>query len=384
MPGYNVSHEALHGVARAVRATIFPQAIGMVASWDTSLIRAVADAISTEARAKSQIFAAAGKQQLAFTGLSFYSPNINIYRDPHWGRGMETYGEDPYLTSELALAFVQGMQGNHPFLLKTATCAKHYVVHSGPEKDRQLVNPSPTKKDLFETYTPAFRTLVQRGNVQMVMASYNKLYDVPMCAQPYMLKEVLRQKFGFAHLVITDGGALNHMHRSQKYTQDSLETIAAALNNGIDFELGNVFKSLPQAVNAGKVDIKTVDEAVVKMLKVRMRISNIPTGYSDPYASIPDTVINCTTHRSLARKAAASSLVLLKNNGALPLNKNISSIYVVGPNATNGEVLHGNYNGFSGNMSIPLEGLVAKISASTLLEYRPGCRLDQDNITKAD
>ncbi|MDX2188261.1 MAG: glycoside hydrolase family 3 C-terminal domain-containing protein [Bacteroidota bacterium] len=383
IPNYKWGHEALHGLARVGKATVFPQAIGLAATFDTALVYRVTTAISDEARAKYK----AHEKLFGYPqqGLSFFSPNINIYRDPRWGRGMETYGEDPYLTARIGVNFVKGMQGLHPKYLKTTCNAKHYVVHSGPENKRELVNPNPTLKDFYETYLPAFKALIQEGNVQMVMASYNKINGIPVCANSFILKDVLRTQFGYKNVTITDGGALNNMHKSQKYTSDSIETCVKAINNGIDFELGNVFKDMGVAVKAGKVKESTIDSSLARLLAIRFRLGLFDMDANDnPYINIPDSIINCNLHRKLAREAAVKSIVMLKNNGCLPLSKNIQKLYVVGPNATNGDVLFGNYNGFTGNMSLPIEGLVAKLNNGTIMEYRPGARLDQEKLTKAD
>lgn len=383
LPAYAWSHEALHGLARAGKATVFPQAIGLAATFDSSLVYEMATAISDEARAKYLAFKRVNYTG-PFSGLTFYSPNINIYRDPRWGRGMETYGEDPYLTSRIGLAYVHGMQGNNPKHLKTATCAKHFAVHSGPEKDRQLINPKPSLKDLNETYLPHFKSLIQEGNVEMVMVAYNKLYDIPLNASVFASRELLRKKLKFKGLIITDGGALDHIHKSQAYTKNQLETAAMALKAGINLELGNQLEVLPQAIKEGLLSEKTIDSSAILAMTIRFKLGLLDPIELNPYNTISEDVINCEKHRKLARKIAAKSIVLLKNNGALPLKKDIRKLYVVGPNATNGDVLFGNYNGFTGNMSIPLEGLVNNIQANTILEYRPGSRLDQDKLTKAD
>jgi beta-glucosidase len=383
VPAYNWSHEALHGVARSGKATVFPQAIALAATFDSSLIFKMATSISDEARAKYVAFKKAGISG-DFTGLTFFSPNINIFRDPRWGRGMETYGEDPFLTSKIGVAYVKGMQGNNPLQLRTAACAKHFVAHSGPEKDRHLNNPTPSPKDFNETYLPHFKELAQEANVETFMVTYNKIYGIPLCASSNMIRGVIRNKLGYKGLVMTDGGALNHMHQGQAYTKNVTETSAMALKAGINFELGDQFKAIPDAVKKGMISEKTIDSSAAIVLSIRFRLGLFDDLESNPYNAIPESVINCEAHRELARKIATSSIVMLKNNGALPLNKNIKKIYAVGPNATNADVLFGNYNGFTGNMSVPLEGLVNRLSPATILEYRPGCRLDQNNITKAD
>jgi len=383
VPAYFWSHEALHGIARSGKATVFPQAIGLAATFDTTLIYEMTSAISDEARAKYIVYRNAGVQS-EFTGLTFFSPNINIYRDPRWGRGMETYGEDPYLTARIGVAFVKGMQGNNPRYLKTAACAKHFVVHSGPEKDRQTVNPTPSKKDFYETYLPHFKALVQEANVATFMAAYNKLYNVPLCANAPILKGVLRNELGFKGLIISDGGALKHLHNSQNFSPNATVTSALALNAGLNFEIGDQLKALPAAVKAGLVSEATIDSSAAIVLSIRFKLGLFDPIESNPYNTLAADIINCQKHRQLARKIAAASIVLLKNNGALPLKRDIRKIYVVGPNATNGDVLFGNYNGFTANMSLPLEGLVNKISPATILEYRPGCRLDQNSLTASD
>jgi len=375
--------EALHGLAYVGRATVFPQAIGLAATFDEALLYRIAVAISDEARAKSKAI----RQLDAEAGtacLCFFSPNINIFRDPRWGRGQETYGEDPYLTSVMGVAFVKGMQGDHPRYLKTIACAKHYVCHSGPENNRCLNNPQPSLQELAETYTPAFNALINKAGVKTVMVTYNFYHGVPLCANKPII-DYLKNQLHFRQLVITDGGALDNMHGAQHYTPDAVHTVAAAINAGIDLELGNVFQHLPEAVKQGMVRESQIDSAVRKVLALRFLLGEFDPDYMNPYQQIPVEVLHCSKHIALAREAAAKSIVLLKNkNHVLPLRKDIKKLFVLGPTATNGDVLLGNYNGFSSNMNIFLEGIVAKIHPGTYLTYRQGCRLDEPNVTKAD
>ncbi len=374
--------EALHGLAYMGRATVFPQAIGLAATFDENLEYRIASAISDEAHAKAKAIKELNPEEGTF-GLAFFSPNINIFRDPRWGRGQETYGEDPYLTSRMGVAFVKGMQGDNPVYLKTIACAKHFVCHSGPENDRCMNNPKPTMQELMETYVPAFKALSEEANVSEVMVTYNFLNDTPLCASKTIIN-LLKTQVHFKNLIMTDGGALNNMHGLQKFTKDEVQTAAASMNAGIHFELGGIYKNLKKAVEMNLVKESQIDSAVIKVLTLRFRLGEFDPPQLNPYNKIGIDSLHTASHIKLAREAAAKSVVLLKNNNVLPLKKNLKRLYVIGPTATNGDVLLGNYNGFSDNMSTLLEGVMGKIDPGTVMTYRPGCRLDEPNLTKGD
>ncbi len=376
IPAYNYWNEALHGVARNGRATVFPQAIGLAATWDRELIDQVASAISDEARAKfHQALRRSGFSQ-QYQGLSFWSPNINIFRDPRWGRGQETWGEDPFLTGELASAYVRGMQGNDPKYLKTAACAKHFAVHSGPEAARHNFDAAVSEHDLRDTYLPAFRKLVSEAKVEAVMGAYNRLYGEPCCASHRLLTEILRGEWGFAGHVVSDCGALSDFHLNHHVTADGAESAALALREGCDLGCDEVFENLPEAIQRGLITEADIDRALTRSLGTRFKLSLFDPPENVPYAHISPAVIACEKHRALARRAAAESIVLLKNkNGILPIASSAQKIFVTGPTATSQEVLLGNYYGFNENMVTFLEGLTARIPEGMGLEYHPGAPL---------
>ncbi len=365
-------NEALHGVARTGRATVFPQNIGIAATFDPELVKQIGEAISDEAWAKFNI-AQRMQNYGKYTGLTFYAPNINIFRDPRWGRGQETYGEDPYLTSRMGIAYVQGMQGNDPHFLKTAACAKHYVVHSGPEASRHSFDAEPPMKDFMETYTPAFEALVKEGNVQSVMCAYNRTFGKPCCGSSFLLSELLRKRWGFQGYITTDCDAITNFYKHHGAAKDEAEACALAIKSGVNLDCGNEFQSLPEAVKRGLITEKEIDQALSKLLVTRFKLGLLDPVNNNPYSKIGEEVIGCKKHIDLAYEAAAKSIVLLQNkNNLLPLKKTIKSIFVTGPYAASQDVLLGNYNGVSDHLTTVLEAIVGKVSAGTSVFYRQG------------
>ncbi|MDP4202649.1 MAG: glycoside hydrolase family 3 N-terminal domain-containing protein [Bacteroidota bacterium] len=365
-------NEALHGVARTGRATVFPQNIGLAATFDPDLVKRIGEAISDEAWAKFNI-AQRMQNYGKYTGLTFYAPNINIFRDPRWGRGQETYGEDPYLTSRMGIAYVQGMQGNDPHFLKTAACAKHYVVHSGPEASRHSFDAEPPMKDFMETYTPAFEALVKEGNVQSVMCAYNRTFGKPCCGSSFLLSELLRKRWGFQGYITTDCDAITNFYKHHGAAKDEADACALAIKSGVNLDCGNEFQSLPEAVKRGLITEEEIDQALSKLLVTRFKLGLLDPVNNNPYSKIGEEVIGCKKHVDLAYEAAAKSIVLLQNkNSLLPLKKTIKSIFVTGPYAASQDVLMGNYNGVSDHLTTVLEAIVGKVSAGTSVFYRQG------------
>jgi beta-glucosidase len=376
VPAYNWWNECLHGVARAGRATVFPQAIGMAATFDEDLIYRVSTAISDEARANYNAAISKGRR-LQYGGLTFWSPNINIFRDPRWGRGQETYGEDPYLTSVIGAAFVKGLQGDNPRYLKAAACAKHYAVHSGPEADRHSFNAQVSPKDLFETYLPAFKALVDAG-VESVMCAYNRTNDEPCCGSDTLLVKILREQWGFEGHIVTDCWAISDFYRGHKITKSAVESAALAINNGVNLNCGESFSYLVEAVNQGLVTEQTIDKSLAILLKTRFKLGQFDPPQRNPYSRISPAVIRCRKHQLLAREAAVKSIVLLKNeNNTLPLKKDMRFLFVTGPCANDTDVLLGNYHGVSDEMITVLEGLTGKLQPGSFIQYRLGFLLDR-------
>jgi beta-glucosidase len=380
IPAYNYWSEALHGVARNGRATVFPQAIGMAATWDRDLIQNVASAIGDEARAKYHEALRHKGYTDQYQGLTFWSPNVNIFRDPRWGRGQETWGEDPFLTGEMASAFVTGLQGNHPKYLKAAACAKHYAVHSGPEKDRHTFNAIPSRRELFDTYLPAFKKLVVEAKVESVMGAYNRTLDEPCCASQFLLVDILRRDWDFQGHVVSDCGALDDIHSNHKITEDAAESAALALQRGCDLGCDTVFNEIPEAIERGLISEADVDRALERTLGTRFRLGMFDPPENVPFASISMEVVACPEHRELAYQTAADSVVLLKNkNNILPIKPTTDKIFVTGPSATSMEVLLGNYYGFNDQMSTLLEGITGRVPEGMGMEYHPGALLTHPN-----
>lgn len=375
IPAYNWWNEALHGVARAGTATMFPQAIGLASTFDEDLIYKIADVISTEGRAKHHEYARKNDRGI-YKGLTFWSPNINIFRDPRWGRGQETYGEDPYLTARLGVAFVKGLQGNHPKYLKAAACAKHYAVHSGPEADRHHFNAEASKKDMTETYLPAFKALVQEAKVEAVMGAYNRTNGEPCCGSKTLLVDILRGEWGFNGHVTSDCWAIQDFHLHHQVTKTAPESVALAVRNGCDLNCGNLFGNLLIAHQEGLITEEEITESVTRLMITRMKLGMFDPPEMVPYTSIPYDVVDCKEHNAFALEVARKSIVLLKNDGLLPLKKeNIKSIAVIGPNADSRQALVGNYEGTASEYVTVLEGIREAVGDSARIYYSEGCHL---------
>ncbi len=380
VPFYEWWNEALHGVAYAGHATVFPQAIGLGATWNEELVKSVATAISDEARAKYND-AVRRDFRKRFYGLTFWSPNINIFRDPRWGRGQETYGEDPYLTSRLGVAFVRGMQGEDPRYLKTIATPKHYAVHSGPESQRHTFDARPPERDLEDTYLPAFRAAVVEGKAGSVMCAYNRLNGEPLCASPRMLQEVLRDAWGFGGYVVSDCDAVADIYKKHNFKPTQEEGVAVAVKSGTDLTCGYEYQALPAALKQGLITEAEIDTAVKRLFEARFRLGLFDPPESVPYARIPLEVNDSAIHRELAARAARESIVLLKNErNTLPLRKDLKTIAVIGPNADSLEVLLGNYHGIPSRWVTPLEGIRRKVSPQTRVTYALGTTLTGDAI----
>lgn len=372
LPAYNWWNEACHGVGRNGRATVFPQVIGLGATWNRELVEAVATAISDEARAKHHAAVAAGRHG-QYQGLTFWTPNINIFRDPRWGRGQETFGEDPYLTGELGLAMVRGLQGNDPRHLKVAACAKHFAVHSGPESERHEFDAKPTPKDLYETYLPAFEKLV-RGGVEAVMGAYNRVLGEPACASSFLLGKLLREQWGFQGHVVSDCGAIDDFHRHHGVTQSATESAALAVRRGCDLNCGCTYNELLLAVREGQISEATIDTSLRRLLATKFKLGLFDPPGTVSYAQLSTDIVDSPSHRSLALRAATESIVLLKNaNGILPLRSDPATLLVAGPVATNVDALIGNYAGISSRLVTIMEGIAERVNENTILEYRAGC-----------
>ncbi len=372
IPAYNWWNECLHGVARAGLATVFPQAIGLAATWNTDLLFEVATAISDEARAKHHQAARRGERGI-YQGLTFWSPNINLFRDPRWGRGMETYGEDPYLTGTMAVSFIHGLQGDNPKYFKVIATAKHYAVHSGPEPDRHTFDAVVDFPDLRSSYLPHFEMAVREGRAYSVMCAYNRFRGLPCCGSPLLLNDILRHEWGFEGYVVSDCDAVDDIYATHKLVANLAEAAAMAIKAGTDLNCGRAYTALLEAVRKGLVDEATIDIAVKRLLTTRFRLGMFDPEERVPYAQIPYSAVDSSKHRLLALEAARQSIVLLQNkNNVLPLPKSLKSIAVIGPNADDIEVLLGNYNGFPAEPITPLRGLREKAGSQTKIIYEPG------------
>lgn len=389
VPAYNWWNEALHGVARAGTATSFPQAIGMAAMFDDEMMKKIADTIATEGRAKYNAYSGKGDRDI-YKGLTFWSPNVNIFRDPRWGRGHETYGEDPYLTSRLGVAFVQGLQGDKE-VMKTAACAKHYAVHSGPEALRHEFNAVATKKDMGETYLPAFEALVKEAEVESVMGAYNRTNGEPCCGSNTLIRDILREQWGFEGHFVSDCWAIKDFHENHRITQDAKESAAMALKAGCDVNCGNTYLHILKAYQAGLVTEEEITLAAERLFTTRYLLGLFD---GSEYDDIPYEVVECKEHIQLARDAARKSAVLLKNNGVLPLKKSeIKTIGVIGPNADSRVALIGNYHGTASRYITVLEGIQDEAGDDIRVLYSEGSSLwnrkveglawDQDRISEA-
>lgn len=381
---YDYWSEALHGVARNGRATVFPEPIGMGATFNPQLLQSIGDAISDEARAKFDDSQRLGRYGI-YAGLSFWSPNVNIFRDPRWGRGMETFGEDPFLTGQMGSAFVRGMQGSDPFYLKTATCAKHFAVHSGPEKFRHSFDAVPSQKDLFETYLPAFRTLVRDAKVEIVMGAYNRVFGKSASGSDYLLTDLLRKEWGFEGHVVSDCGAIADIYQGHKIAKDGAEAAAIAIKSGLNVECGDTFRNLDEALRRGLLTEADLDNALLPLLMTRIKLGILFPDPDCPYNHCAETsTIMSDEHIDLARRAAEETMVLLKNDDALPVDKNINSICIVGPGSTDIFSMFGNYYGVASRYTTYLEGIVSKVSPSTAVMHRSGFMYGGPNRNKVD
>ena len=368
---YDWWNEALHGVARAGTATVFPQAIGLASMWDDELLFEIAQAISVEARAKYNK-AQKEKNYERYYGLTFWSPNINIFRDPRWGRGQETYGEDPYLTSRLGVAFIKGMQNNDSEHMRTAACAKHFAVHSGPEEGRHSFNVEISKKDLFETYLPAFEKCVKEAKVEAVMGAYNAVYGVPCCCNKYLLTDILRKEWGFDGHVVSDCGAICDINENHKYTPDEKASAAVAIKNGCDLNCGDVYEHLVDAYEADLVAEEDIDKALLHTLRTRFKLGMFDE--KTEYDDIDYSAVCCKEHRELALRASRESMVMLKNDGLLPLKKDeVKSVAVIGVNGNSENVLLGNYNGFPLEYHTVYKGISDYLKDSAEVGFEKGC-----------
>ncbi|HWZ14724.1 MAG TPA: glycoside hydrolase family 3 C-terminal domain-containing protein [Mucilaginibacter sp.] len=375
VPAYNWWNECLHGVARAGKATVFPQTIGLAATWDKDLIYQVSSAISDEARAKFDSFSKNDKRGI-YQGLNFWTPNINIFRDPRWGRGMETYGEDPYLTGTMASSFIRGIQGNNPKYYKAIATVKHFVVHSGPESTRHSFDAEVSDNDFYQTYTPAFKMCIQDANVYSVMCAYNSFRGQPCCGNSFLLSDLLRKQWGFKGFIVTDCGAVGDFYRPGTHETVSTpeEASAMAIKAGVDLECGGSFDALPIAIQKKLITPAELDVAVERLFTARFKLGFFDDPKSAPYLQLPYSVVESAGHKKLALQAAHKSIVLLKNqDNLLPLSKKVKTLAIIGPNADNAEVMLANYHGFPTHVVTPLEGLQRKLPNTSIL-YAKGCR----------
>jgi beta-glucosidase len=371
VPAYNWWNECLHGVGRAGTATVFPQAIGLAASWDKGLMRRVATVISDEARAKHHEALRQGSHA-KYLGLTYWSPNINIFRDPRWGRGQETYGEDPYLTARLGVAFVKGLQGDDPRYLKLVATPKHFAVHSGPEPERHGFDAQSNERDLRETYLPAFEAAVTEAGAFSLMCAYNRVNGEAACASDRLLGEILRKEWGFPGYVVSDCGAIRDIEQGHRLAASPAAASALAVKRGCDLECGTEYTTLEDAVRSGLISEQEIDRALTRLFTARFKLGMFDPPERVPYAQIPINVNASAEHRALALDAARASIVLLKNDGVLPLKKDLGSIAVVGPTANLAAALLGNYNGLPRRMVTPLTGIREKVGPATRVLALPG------------
>jgi len=378
VPAYDWWNECLHGVARAGKATVFPQAIGLAATFDQDLMFRVADAISDEARAKHHYFAANNVRSI-YTGLTFWTPNINIFRDPRWGRGQETYGEDPYLTGRMAVSFIKGLQGSDPKYLKTVATAKHYAVHSGPEFTRHTDNIFVNDRDLYDTYLPAFKAVIRDANVQSVMCAYNRFRDQPCCGNDILLSNILRNRFGFNGYVVSDCGAISDFYTKTAHhiVPTSSQAWGLSLSAGTDLNCEQsrsfLVNNLDSVIRMGMINESDINTSVRRLFKARFMLGMFDPEDQVAYTKIPFSVVGSEKHLKISQEAAEKSLVLLKNTGILPL-KNVKKIALIGPNANNFTILIGNYNGEPIRPVTPLKALREKLGAKNVF-YTPGCAI---------
>ena len=372
---YNWWNEALHGVARAGVATVFPQAITMACSFDEDMLEEVADAISTEARAKYNMQQRFGDTGI-YKGLTFWSPNVNIFRDPRWGRGHETYGEDPYLTSRLGVRFVEGLQGHDANHMKAAACAKHFAVHSGPEDLRHSFNAEVSLQDLYETYLPAFEACVKEAKVEAVMGAYNRTNGEPCCGSKTLLHDILREKWGFEGHVTSDCWAIKDFYEGHEVVDGPVEAVALAINNGCDVNCGNLFAYAEQAVEEGLLSEEKIDQALIRLFTTRYKLGIMEDSEKTVFDEIPYLAVDDRQMQERNRKTALKCMVLLKNDGLLPLKKEkLHTVGVIGPNANNRRALVGNYEGTSSRYITVLEGIQDYLGDDVRVLYSEGCHL---------
>lgn len=382
IPAYNWWNEALHGVARAGTATVFPQAIGVAATFDEDLAGKMAEIIATEARAKYNAQKEAGDRDI-YKGLTFWAPNVNIFRDPRWGRGQETYGEDPYLTSRMGVRFIKGLQKEQEGFMKAAACAKHFAVHSGPEKLRHSFNAEVSRQDMYETYLPAFKACVQEAGVEAVMGAYNRTNGEPCCGSRTLLLTILRNEWGFEGHVVSDCWAVKDFHENHKITKTPLESAAMAMNNGCDVNCGCMFPNLLDAVRGGYVDEERLDEAVTNLMECRMKLGMFEERGAVPFDAIGYEQVDTDENKAVNLEIARKSLVLLKNEGnLLPLDLDkVKTIGVIGPNADSRKALVGNYEGTASRYVTVLEGIEDYVSGRARVLYSEGCHLFEDRTS---
>ncbi|MDD4095616.1 MAG: glycoside hydrolase family 3 C-terminal domain-containing protein [Oscillospiraceae bacterium] len=374
VPSYNYWNEALHGVARGGTATVFPQAIALAASFDEELMSDIADTVGTEARAKFNEAVKHGDRDI-YKGLTFWSPNVNIFRDPRWGRGHETYGEDPVLTTRLGVAFIKGLQGEGE-TMKAAACAKHFAVHSGPEDVRHEFDAIVSEKDLRETYLPAFEACVKEAGVESVMGAYNRVNGEPCCGSYRLLRDILRKEWGFTGHVVSDCWAIRDFHTFHRVTKTPVESAALAINAGCDLNCGNTYLHLKSAWMQGMVPDEKITEATIRLFTMRYKLGLFEKTEFD---TIPYEKVECKEHIDLSVKAAEKSIVLLRNNGILPLDANaILTVGVIGPNANSRKALIGNYYGTASRYITPLEGIQDALEGKARVLYSAGCELKAD------
>lgn len=377
IPAYNWWNEALHGVARAGTATGFPQAIGMAATFDDALLQKVADTVATEGRAKYNAASRHGDRDI-YKGLTFWSPNINIFRDPRWGRGHETYGEDPYLTARLGKAYVRGLQGDGE-ILKTAACAKHFAVHSGPEAIRHHFDAKATPKDMEETYLPAFEALVTEADVEAVMGAYNRTNGEACCGSKFLLVDTLRGKWGFQGHIVSDCWAIRDFYEGHGLVDTPEEAAALAMDRGCDLNCGNTYIHLMSAYRQGLVTEAQITEAAVRLFTTRYLLGIMP-GQSSEFDTIGYETVCCAAHQALSEEMSRRACVLLKNDGVLPLNDTVKTVGVIGPNANSRRALVGNYYGTSDRYITVLEGVQALMNGKGRVLYAPGCALKRNRV----
>ena len=376
IPEYNWWSEALHGVARAGLATVFPQAIGLAASWDEDMMFRVATSISDEARAKHHEFERRGKRFL-YQGLTLWSPNINIFRDPRWGRGQETYGEDPFLTGRMAVQFIRGLQGDNPHYYKTIATVKHYTVHIGPEPERHSFDARISKKDFVETYLPQFEMGIKEGGAYSLMCAYNRYMGEPCCGSENLLGQLLRDEWGFQGYVVSDCFAIEDFYKHHKVLETAPESAALAVQSGTDLNCGSTYQlNLAEAVELGYISEDEIDRAVKRLFTARFKLGMFDPKENVGYTKIPYSIVDSEENRQLALQAARKSIVLLKNDkNTLPLKKDIASLAVIGPNADKWLMLLGNYNGVPSDPITPLRGIREKVSETTKVLYAQGSQL---------